>query len=488
MIGRRFANLRRRSLAVPLMACAVLNAASLLAIAFYNPDYLRNYRLNPNPDAAHYVLLGRNIWLQGAYSRSEGPPYVPDIFRTPVYPLFAGGLDILGRPLLVYCVQMILHGLTVLSVYVLADRMYGDRAAFFAALLTAVHPTLIALNVQTMSEALFVLLLVVTALALQSALCSGAGPLPYFAAGCLIGLATLVRPAGLYLPLVLIAYVAVAAARTGRVRDSARRAGALALGATVWIAPWIVRNYAEFGIPTLTTNDTVVLVYFTGAGAFQGHYGIERGAAADLIKTEFGIHSEEDMWNYHSRGLSPAAMDREARRAVIPVLTRFPADLCRSCGLGLTKALFSHDAGIVGRILNIPWHSPGAVGLARFDDRAWEGLLASHPVLISAFIAPFAVNAVLVPLAVVGVVVAVRRGRPATWLSILLMAYFVLTCAASGIDGAYTRFSAPVLPFAAVFAGLAGAQLALRLRAVRMRMLSNPVGLAEESHLTIQGS
>ena len=77
-----------------LAACAVnpesrgLNDA---AIATCWPAYLRNYRLNENPDAVHYVLLGHNLLLHGAYSRCESPPYISDMLRTPGYPVAIAG-------------------------------------------------------------------------------------------------------------------------------------------------------------------------------------------------------------------------------------------------------------------------------------------------------------------------------------------------------------------------------------------------------------
>src|SRR4051794_32175659 len=64
----------------------------LLAASRRNPDYLADYRLNSNPDAVHYVLLGDNIWSGHGYSRQEGSPYHPDMLRTPAYPLLAGGV------------------------------------------------------------------------------------------------------------------------------------------------------------------------------------------------------------------------------------------------------------------------------------------------------------------------------------------------------------------------------------------------------------
>src|SRR5262249_50306905 len=59
--------MKRWTLLLPLACCLAVNLALLITIALCHPDYLRDYRLNPNPDATDYVLLGRNIFLHGQF-------------------------------------------------------------------------------------------------------------------------------------------------------------------------------------------------------------------------------------------------------------------------------------------------------------------------------------------------------------------------------------------------------------------------------------
>ena len=67
----------RKSLVVAL--CVLINLLVLLGIAFRNGDYLSDYRLNENPDARHYVELGRNFLLEGRYTRMGEPPWMPGV-------------------------------------------------------------------------------------------------------------------------------------------------------------------------------------------------------------------------------------------------------------------------------------------------------------------------------------------------------------------------------------------------------------------------
>src|SRR6185369_10322903 len=131
---------------LPVIVCLGLNFTLFAGIALRNPHYLVNYQLAGNPDSLHYVLIGHNVFTEGAYSRSVGPPFVPDMLRTPVYPLFAGGLELLGRAAAIYFVQVLLHAGSCVLLFVLVRRYFGARPAFWASLFLASDLALIATN------------------------------------------------------------------------------------------------------------------------------------------------------------------------------------------------------------------------------------------------------------------------------------------------------------------------------------------------------
>lgn len=437
---------------VPIAVAAVLNIAILVGIAICNPDYLTDYRTGPNPDAIHYVLMGKNIFHHGAYSRSETAPFVPDIFRTPGYPIFAGLLDCLGGPLAIYIANIVLHLALCNLVYLTALTLFGRHSAGTASLFVAIHPTLLALNFQAMSEIPFIFLLSASTWLLIKTLTVETSISISLAAGILLGLAILVRPAGLYLPLIVGAFLVLSNKRRQFVAGL-KNGGIFVLGVALCVGPWIIRNTVIFGYPVLTTNDTVVLVYFTGAGGYQVQHGVEHKTACAMIQKEFQIASPTQMWNYHKYGLSPVDMDRRARQAIIPVLSKYPLAVGTSGALAILKAVFSHDAGVWAQILNLQWHSPGIGKLLQLNSASWEILFANPPILIVAMIAPLVVNVLLVPLTLVGLIRGLRSGDARVFLVAGLFLFFTAVCGASGID-AYTRFSAAMLPFAAIFAGL----------------------------------
>jgi 4-amino-4-deoxy-L-arabinose transferase-like glycosyltransferase len=447
-----------RSWLLPVLVCLGINLFFLIAVQRHNPEYMKDYTTNPSPDALDYVLLGRNFFLQGEYSRSTEPPYLPDVLRTPGYPLFAGSLEILGGPGLIYLVQILLHCGVCVLVSALASTVFNSTASFVAALFVAVHPALIALNFQAMSEMPFLFLLTLTALLLTRMAGSATfAPGRCLVAGLLLGLAILVRPVGLYLPILIAGNLFVSEAWAQSLKRAAYGTLAFVLGTAVVIAPWILRNEAVFGIPHLTTNDTIVLVYFAGAGAYQVHHGIERKEAQELVSQEFGLHPPEHMWNYprmQQQNLSPGEMDRKARSAALQVLMRHPAGLIKSCTLGVVKAFLSHDAPYWAHMLKLQWNNPGAGSLLRLDADAWKRLVANPFLLTAVFALQLLMGLVLIVMALGGIVVAVVKGvnKVRVYFLLIQLVFFVLVCGANGVD-AYTRFSVPMLPFAFVFAG-----------------------------------
>ena len=78
-----------------VVVCLILNLTVFAGIASERPEYLSDYRLNANSDARDYVKLGRNFLIEGQYSRNTAAPYTCDVLRTPIYPLFAGSLDLI---------------------------------------------------------------------------------------------------------------------------------------------------------------------------------------------------------------------------------------------------------------------------------------------------------------------------------------------------------------------------------------------------------
>ncbi len=152
---------------------------------------------------------------------------------------------------------------------VLGRQVVGPRAGVIAAALAAVSPILIAAESSADSEALYGVLVVLILLWTYR---FSARPTPRNGAllGLWIGLAVLARSEA-----VLFLAIPVGLAIRPR-RPQTRRAVAVAVAiSALVVSPWLARNWAELGRPTLSTNLGTLMA---GSHCRQAYYGPRTGA------------------------------------------------------------------------------------------------------------------------------------------------------------------------------------------------------------------
>lgn len=448
------------------LLCLALNAVVWAGVALNRPSYLRDYRLGDNPDARHYVLLGRNLLLVGHYSRCERPPYAPDIVRTPVYPLFAGVFDIVGNAAAIYLAQAVLQAGSCLLLFLLVRPLFGGGAALWASVLLGTDLMLAVSNFEAMSEPLFIFLLLASCVCLLPVLIAvgeeegPAWPRPLLG-GALLGLAILTRPAALYLPLVFaVACLALGIAR-GR-RTAALRTTVLLVASALFPAGlWVARNESVFSVPRLTTIDVNNMVYFVGAGAYQVRHHASLEEAQSMISREFGLPPYVVLQNHWTAGQSVAELDAELHGARWRVLRKYPRELVVSSVLGIVKAGFSHNVGTLADLWGRSWIPPRTGALLRLRSSAFDRLLQNGPPLSAAFVWQLLHVMISLITGLVGAALALKdpRTRTAGLILGVVLVYFSLTTALFGLE-AYCRCRIPVLPFLYAFAGGGLAQLA----------------------------
>ena len=178
-----------------------------------------------------------------------GQPFDSGLHYPPGYAVFLAGLLLVSE--LDSAAMLVQHLLGLgggLLVYLIGRRLFGPLVGLVAALLTVLDVELALYEHAVMTEALFIFLLV-GAIGL---LLLGVARFPWQTAagfGLLVGLATLVRPTGLPLPLVLL-FVPTAAPFTKRLR----LIGIAVAGAAVLLLPVMLWNACTFGLFGLTTS------------------------------------------------------------------------------------------------------------------------------------------------------------------------------------------------------------------------------------------
>jgi 4-amino-4-deoxy-L-arabinose transferase-like glycosyltransferase len=445
---------------LPCAIAGMANLAVLAAIVICNPEYLRNYRLNLLSDAHHYVVLGDNIVLRGEFSRCSKPPYVADSLRTPVYPVVVGALHQMAGPAGIYLFHALCQVAACAVLYRLVSELFGPRPAFWAALALAFDLMLAMSNFEVMSEPLYLVLnLAGMALLLPPLVDPAKASLRRaVGGGILLGMATLVRPAGLYVPVVVMLVAGGAAAFSPARRIMLRNSLAALITSSLPVALWIARNWHVFSLPRLTTADAIMLVYFFAAGGYQVEQGCTLEEAQQQISAEYRLPPPEITNNHWQTSESVRSMDDKLRRAFWPLVSRHPLSIAESSVRGIAKSTISHNVANYGHYTDREWTPPGLSAALAGDSAALSRLTENPADMIFLLVAQLGHTALVWPLAIVGVIVGMihRPTRGAVLAVGLVLSYFLVTQAIVGME-AYWRSRSPHMPLVYVFAGLAAA-------------------------------
>ncbi|MDO8630869.1 MAG: glycosyltransferase family 39 protein [Phycisphaerales bacterium] len=245
-------------------------------------------------DCGEYYNIARNLVGRAAFSSANAPPFVPDTWRTPGYPLFlaASTLVVGSSPAALVLVQQVLSVLSVVLLFQIARRHMSDRRAATAAALFLIEPYGLYYSFWLLSTTWFTSLLLITWWSYERAI--GSRRMAWFAAtGLLNGMLVLTWPGAVLVPVAVLIglFLKGAATKTGAVparmtaactpatcpspfrgerRDEGRNVCARCLPAitafltccAIVIAFWMVRNLYVSGHFALSHQSGIVLAYF----------------------------------------------------------------------------------------------------------------------------------------------------------------------------------------------------------------------------------
>jgi len=400
--GRK--NMRPRSLIIILL---VALAVRLLALTVMLP------KLKPDVDLDSYRSLAQNLAAGSGFvaSATDGR-LLPNVSRTPVYPLFLATLMRVGgdKLSLFLLVQCLVGAATCALTTLLAARRLSWGAAVVAGLLVTIDPNSIVRCVDLRTETLFTLLLVGGACVIVWHDKRWWG---WMLGGFLWALAALTRPIAVWLWLVaLVTLLGARLAWRARVGFfAAFLAGYLGL-----LGIWAARNVALTGHWFVSTISTYNLLVYRVAGveAERTHQPLE------VVQQRF-LSESGDLQFYESRAAFDSTL-QTYRLMAMRVLSSAPALAAKQTVVGWGKVLFGPGARSIDNMLVQP------DGTSRW----WPKLYALGLLVAAA-------------LTVMG---AVKLGRVAV-LPWAVALYFVVL---SGGPESNSRFRAPITPVLAILA------------------------------------
>lgn len=386
-----------------------LYAAAIVLLAFFLREWFVLVSWCPDPargDAGAYLRYAQHLVFDGVFSSSEqGQPVVPDAFRGPGYPallaLFWRGEPWVGSPwwfVAIYQMQAVLGAATVACVIALGRLWLPAAWALAAGAMLAVQPHHIAATGAVLSEVVFGFAVMAGLLCAAYAwpqsfvrpfakgdiigvkLTSRPASMPWaIAAGALFGYAYLVNPVIAFLPLLLVPIFW----RAGMAKQGA----AIALVSLLAIGGWAGRK-AAVDAP----GDGRAVVNFV-QGAWPEYH--------DAWKLQRMIRRAD-----HERIVAEMAVVQQ--HGIAPVLDRLASDPVRYAGWYASKPYLLWDWDI--RI--------GQGGV--YSVLAENSPLDRMPMLAIVAV-QVGLNGVVFALALLGIVLAFRRGGPAAMVAIAVV-------------------------------------------------------------------
>lgn len=240
-------------------------------------------------DSRQYALLAENLAEHGVFSLSTSAPFVPDIIRTPGYPLFLVPFYVLSgghNPLPIILAQAFISNACVALVMDISHHLFPGRSWVISGILAALAPASVILTGTVMTETLFALCLLVSmSLVVRCRLDQPRRALLLAAAASLaFAVGALTRPIGLYaFPFLLIPL----GLRLGRTRTMMAAVSVALAVYVLALAPWYARNYSHFRALIFSSLGNQNLLIYNVASIEAQRQGISWREAKDQLWAEF---------------------------------------------------------------------------------------------------------------------------------------------------------------------------------------------------------
>jgi hypothetical protein len=452
-----------------ILGLAVVLRAALLLSQWGKPEHFFT------PDSVDYTVLADSLLQHGQFARAGEP----EIFRTPVYPVFVAAIFAATNNSVqaVVAVQIVLDVLLCWLVYRLGVRMCDERVGLAAAVFQAVAPAAIVSSVRLLTEGMFALLLTGSLLLLVEFLQDRRrwAALP---AGLLMGLACLVRPIGT--PMAALTAILLLSAGwrrkpssdgTGQTpvsqaitqpESACRRRWPWALGfaaiVALTLAPWLIRNRVQTGYTGIAGVSDFNLFYCNALALAEVDPSVQLSPEQAAL---WELKKRTPLWPRPEQLNDPALL-RAAGKEGKALIAAYPLAYA-NVHMKTAPNIFLPAATDVLEVLGVTSGNRGTLAVLRqqglaaairhyFGGQVWPLLLCLPMLLILA--GTYAA-------AVVGAVRTIRwHMSPPLRLVVLAFVYFALTPG----PVAHARFRVPIEPIISLAAGAGAVWLAKRLR------------------------
>ncbi len=385
------------------------------------------------PDSSTYLRLADNLLREGAFSLMPFEPYIPDMIRTPGYPGFLIPFRALGVSFaFIALVQSAIGALVPLLIYDTAKQLHAPSPRL-AAWIVAADLCLILFTPMILSDGLFVLLLTLSLWLFIKGRNDG---IYWWAASLVMGSAILVRPIGLYLPLLFFLWM-VAETRTWK------RPALILLIGLVPVFGWKLRNDMIFGSAALSTMDMNNLLLFNAAA-------VEAEATArPFNEVQANFINEARSAMEHEPVPSAGKYRNWAKSRAFEVLRDHPGVFMKQSAAKMAMYFFKPPRSWFDRALGLEYAYAPLTGAESEEGRIRRFFAENHKLTVALSGFQFLLSLCTFAFALTGLVRLWKQQPASVLLLLTLLVYFML---ASTITMPDARFRMPVVPVLAILA------------------------------------
>jgi hypothetical protein len=407
----------------------ILGAIALVALVARLVPLARGESVWTQPDTAKYVALANGLRAGCGFAQWTGRCGSPELERTPGYPLFLAAAGNLPTAIVI---QALLGAAICLLVGLYGWWRWGIAVGAIASLVLALDVPTILMGNSLVSETLFTAFLVMAILLL---LVGTSGKFSeretsaiFFVSGCLVAAATLVRPIGEMLFLVIPPWLYFACGYG--VRRTVWLSTLFLCTPAMVLLGWSYRNYRTNGLWLMSSQAAIQLYDYRAAGVVAALSGRSQ---ADVLN-EFSDRTG---------GWEPEH-PKEMERAAIRIMISHPIITMTMTLKGIANNCFLPNRTDLANLLQCS--SKGASEDASAIAKANSLMGCPSMIVLVVF------QIIMLAFVWVGVVLALMDSRPAyRELCILLAIAALLILAAAGPE-AYSRFRVPAIPIIAIVA------------------------------------
>ncbi|MCX7047415.1 MAG: glycosyltransferase family 39 protein [Candidatus Sumerlaeota bacterium] len=282
---------------------------TLFAIALPHPERFQT------PDWESYYYPALNLARHAEFSRSVNPPFLPETFRTPGYPVFVMLIFLVFPPTISFVIffQCLVGTAGCSLLYAVARGWWGRAGGWLAGLAAAANLSGIVNCMYFLSDGLYAFL-VIGQIALWALYLRRRELRWVWAASAWLALMVLVRPVGMLWIVPQIVLLIVDGKQTWR-----RRAMAAVGGAAIFVlclTPWMARNRAVGEGFTLTTIGGFTLYFYNVAAMESARTGVSAPTIREQWQAEMQKFFDADPKRFGSMSARSAYLNQLAKEKI----------------------------------------------------------------------------------------------------------------------------------------------------------------------------